>query len=86
MNSVPKTARQSKHEMYSEQAGIKRLDKHGDLILIDSLVKQYPAYTHDDVFDLEYGFVMALLFMNKESAYIRDTTADMRRKLESPNK
>jgi len=33
---------------------------------IDTLVRKYPRYTHDDIFYLEYDFAMMLLMINKD--------------------
>ena len=45
-----------------------QFEKFGKFTLIDNIVKAYPAYTHDDVFLLEYDFAMMLLMMAKEAA------------------
>lgn len=38
--------------------GINRLEKFGDMNLIDDFCTAFPAYKHDDVFKLEFSFVI----------------------------
>jgi hypothetical protein len=46
-------------------------------------VKKYPAYTHDDVFYLEYDFAMVLLMMIRDDA---DYSVRYQRKFKEVNK
>lgn len=41
-----------------EQVGYGRLARFGDMNLIDDFVELFPSYKHDDVFLLEYEFVI----------------------------
>lgn len=56
------------------------LDKHGELVLIDSLVRQYPVYSHDDIFDMEVNLVMSLVLLQKELTYLSEVTSEIARK------
>jgi len=79
---VPITEAGKQRSLNSDLAGGKRLEKHGDLLLIDALVKAYPAYNHDQIFELEYNFAMALILMNKEMAYTNEASNDIGKKIE----
>jgi len=57
------------------------LDKHGEMMLIDSLVKTYPSYTHDDIFNMEVSLAMSLVLINRESKYVSDSTQDIMQKV-----
>ena len=61
-------------------AGVKELNKLGPLVLIDSLVKSYQAYTHDKIFNLSLGMVHKLLEIGKRRDYVTATATAMRRK------
>jgi len=39
--------------------------KYGKFLWIDSIVKAYKQYTHDDVFYFEYDYAMMLLMLIK---------------------
>lgn len=41
-------------------------EKYGRFMWLDSIVKLYPSYTHDDVFFLEFEFVMMLLMLRRD--------------------
>ena len=56
------------------------LEKFGSLLLIDSLVKIYPSYTHEDVFRFELKFAFTLLIINKSQAAVRTQGNELRRK------
>lgn len=49
----------------AETVGHKRLERFGDMNLIDDFVSLFPAYKHDDVFLLEYLFVIDRLHRNQ---------------------
>ena len=49
-------------------------------MLIDSLVKIYPSYTHEDVFRFEVKFAYTLLIINKSQAAIKTRGNETRRK------
>ena len=66
--------------VFEEMAGVKELSKLGPLVVIDSLVKRYPAYKHDDIFNLTLGLVYQLMTISKRRDYITTTAAAMRRK------
>ena len=61
-------------------AGSKELAKLGPLVVIDTLVKTYPAYKHDDIFNLKLGLVYQLMTISKRRDYITVTAGAMRRK------
>jgi len=65
---------------YSDAAGADKLKDYGALALIDSLVLKYPAYTHDDIFNLSLGLVYELLCINKQRDAVSAGAARMRRK------
>ncbi len=77
---MPSTASMNERNNFAQMAGAKMLEVHGDLLIIDSLVKQYPSYSHDDIFNMEVGFVMALILKAKQEAYITENTQEMLRK------
>lgn len=56
------------------------LDVHGPLMVIDNLVLQYPAYKHDDIFNMNVHIVYELLTITKKRSYINSTALKMRRK------
>ena len=63
-------------------AGVNRLDRFGDFVIIDSLVKTYKGvYSHDDIFNMEIPLVHNLILLNKELSYIESNTNDIQRKL-----
>ena len=66
--------------VFEEMAGSKELTKLGPLVIIDTLVKTYPAYKHDDIFNLTLGLVYQLLTIGKRRDYITVTAGAMRRK------
>jgi len=57
---------------YSKLAHVEKLDPFEAISQIDFMCKTYPAYTHDQVFELELGFVTNLIAYNLEKqAYQR---------------
>ena len=80
MSSIPRTATQSKMEIYSKVAGSHRLDKFGDFGIIDNLVRSYGGtYTHDDIFELDVIMVHNMLLLAKEVAYVESGTQEAQR-------
>lgn len=67
--------------MFEGAAGGDELKEFGSLVLIDSFVRVYPAYTHDDVFNLSLGLVYQLMAISKRRDYIKLTASAMKRKL-----
>ena len=63
----------------AEAAGADKLSEYGTLVTIDNLVKAYPAYKHDDIFNLSLGLVYQLMAINKQRDYIQATAQAMRR-------
>ena len=47
-----------------DRAGTNRLNRFGDMNLIDDFVELFPSYKHDDVFFLEFSFVIDRLERN----------------------
>ena len=66
--------------VFEEMAGSKELAKLGPLVFIDTLVKTYPAYKHDEIFNLKLGLVYQLMTISKRRDYITVTAGAMRRK------
>lgn len=56
--------------VYYETVAGKRFEKYQEMMIIDSLVKTYPQYSHNDIFYMEFQLVYNLLLMNKEQAYV----------------
>lgn len=61
-------------------AGGEKLLNYGELLTIDTIVRLYPAYNHDQVFNLNVNFVYQLLAMNKQRNYTEVTSNKLRRK------
>ena len=80
LNAIPQTAQQTKSQILSQASGAKRLERFGDLVLIDQLVKIYPRYSHDDVFDMELVFILELFLLNKTQSYIQSGAYEQQRK------
>ena len=47
---------------------------------IDSLVKNYPQYTHDDIYEMEWIFVHKLQVLNATNQYINSRMQELARK------
>ena len=59
--AVFRTSHSLKQQGWLKRAGQQRLERFGDLALIDQFCQLYPAYKHDEVFELEYIFVIERL-------------------------
>ncbi len=57
------------------------MDKFGSLLLIDNLVKLYPAYDHEQIFRLELDLAYNLLLINKTEAKISSDANVLRRSM-----
>ena len=57
------------------------MERFGGLLLIDTIVKIYPAYDHEAVFRMETDFAYNLLLINRTDAKI-EADANTLRKLQ----
>lgn len=64
IDSRYKTRQGNEIRSFLQQAGVDRLDKFGDMNIIDDFCQLYPAYKHDDVFMLEWIFVVERMERN----------------------
>jgi hypothetical protein len=83
LERLPQTQEQRNNEILYKNSGGKRLDKYDSFNIIDNLVSTYPVYTHKDIINLPYNFVMQLLAYNKEKAYINSLYNDNQRKTQN---
>ena len=67
-------------------AGAKRLDKYGDFAIIDNLVKLYPNYSHDDIFEMSVVMVHNMILYNKDLSYIESRKEEIQRQAELSKK
>lgn len=58
----------------------KLLKAFGSFSVIDSLCKEYPQYTHDDIFNMEWALVHNLLLHNKVQAYLKSAMEESLKK------
>lgn len=73
------TSEQQENENYAKQADSEKYMKpHGDFVTIDTLVKTYPAYNHDDVFNLTVSEVYSMTLLNRQQAYISSRANEIR--------
>ena len=64
----------------------KRLEKYGEFNTIDTLVRTYPQYTHDDIFDLPVVMVHNMILYNKDLDYIQSRKEEIQRQVELAKK
>ena len=77
IKAIPSTPRQKQTEELYKLSGVHRLEKFGDFVIIDNLVKTYGgAYTHDNIFDMDVVLVHNMILLNKMNAYIESRKAD----------
>lgn len=69
-------------KIYEDMAGAGNLQQFGPLVLIDSLVLKYPAYNHDQIFNLSLALVYQLLAIGKQRDAVTRGAASIRRKTE----
>ena len=86
MSAIPSSQTQKEASKFAEIAGAKRLEKFGDFLLIDNLVKMYSVYTHEDLFDMEVVMVEQLILMNKTLSYVESNSTDIQRKVQTAKK
>jgi hypothetical protein len=67
------------HKLFADVSGVNRLNEYGALVIIDGLALKYPAYKHDEIFNLDLSLVYQLLAIGKQRDYINHTAAQMRR-------
>ena len=64
-------------------AGAKRIEKFGDFVIVDNLVKQYSGvYSHDDILNLDVLMVHNLILYNRNLSYIESRKEEIQRKAE----
>lgn len=63
-------------------AGGARLEKFGDFLVIDNLVKTYQGvYSHDDIFEMEVIMIHNMILLNNTLAYHESMKDEIKRKL-----
>ena len=66
-------------DLASKLVSNKRLDKYGELLLIDQMVRTYAgAYTHDDIFNLTVVEVYNFKLMQMELNYLEEAKSKVR--------
>lgn len=80
INAIPTTSEQRIEAERAKRISKGLFEEFGLFTVIDGIVQNYPAYTHDDVYKMEWPFVISLDILGRKKAYLQAKQSEERQK------